>query len=97
MRWGEPLPNRSSTSVSVARWIPGGKSPLAVNGGRDTSAPRRYRVSCVILPQVELLLITVALDAERQPSAATGSGSEERADAGGVSSRPFIGRQSCFQ
>src|SRR5262249_55273388 len=45
MRWGEPMPKRSSTSASVARWIPGGKSPLAVNGGRDTSAPRRYRGS----------------------------------------------------
>jgi hypothetical protein len=66
MRWGEPLPKRSSTSASVARCIPGGKSPRAVNDGRDTSAPRRYRVSGVILPQVELLLTTVALDAERQ-------------------------------
>jgi hypothetical protein len=81
MRWGEPLPKRSSTSASVARWIPSGKSPLAVNGGRDTSAPRRYRVSCVILPQGELLLTTVALDAERCGSGAAKSGSEARADA----------------
>jgi hypothetical protein len=81
MRWDEPLPKRSSTSASVARWISGGKSPLAVNGGRDTSAPRRYRVSCVILPQLDLLLSIGALDAEPRASAAAGSGSA--ADAGG--------------
>src|SRR6266516_6715812 len=60
MRWGDPLPKRSSTSDSVARWIPGGKSPLAVKGGKGTSSPRWYRVHCVILPQVELLLTPIA-------------------------------------
>jgi hypothetical protein len=60
MRWGDLLPKRSSVSDSVAWWTLGGKSPLAVKGGRGTNTPSWYQTPCVRLPQIERLLTSMA-------------------------------------
>jgi|GEM_PF-4709294 hypothetical protein len=60
LRWGDPVPKRWRASGKVARWTPGGRSPLSVNGGSGTRAPCRNWLSGSIPAQGEPLRIPVA-------------------------------------